>query len=135
MLALWVLATLGICPPAHAGVTAVAEPANATLERGYAYDAAGQLIARADSLRGRQDFRYDPTGRILASLVLGRDDPWSRSGLVGLARRTALPPEPIRYLGARVVRHAIRRQPSTGGHFRRCGPGCPGRRKIPSSRY
>nr|WP_313282615.1 hypothetical protein [Delftia tsuruhatensis] len=41
---------------------------NATLERGYAYDAAGQLIARADSLRGRQDFRYDPTGRILASL-------------------------------------------------------------------
>lgn len=47
-------------------------------------------------------------GRILASLVLGRDDVWSRSGLVGLARRTALPPEPIRYLGARVVRHAIR---------------------------
>lgn len=33
MLALWVLATLGICPPAHAGVTAVAEPASATLER------------------------------------------------------------------------------------------------------
>ncbi|RGP35260.1 NAD(P)/FAD-dependent oxidoreductase [Pseudotabrizicola alkalilacus] len=47
-------------------------------------------------------------GRILASLVLGHDDEWSRSGLVGLARRTALPPEPIRYLGARVVRHAIR---------------------------
>lgn len=48
----------------------VARPgsSNATLERGYAYDAAGQLIARADSLRGRQDFRYDPTGRILASL-------------------------------------------------------------------
>ena len=33
VLALWVLATLGICPLAHAGVTAVAEPANATLER------------------------------------------------------------------------------------------------------
>ena len=33
VLALWVLATLGICPPAHAGVTAVAEPANAALER------------------------------------------------------------------------------------------------------
>lgn len=47
-------------------------------------------------------------GRILASLVLGRDDRWSRSGLVGLARRTALPPEPIRYLGARIVRRAIR---------------------------
>ena len=33
VLALWVLATLGIYPPAHAGVTAVAEPANAPLER------------------------------------------------------------------------------------------------------
>ncbi|SFJ74197.1 NAD(P)/FAD-dependent oxidoreductase [Celeribacter neptunius] len=46
-------------------------------------------------------------GHILASLVLGADDKWSRSGLVGLTRRTALPPEPLRYLGARVVRHAI----------------------------
>ncbi|MCY1547512.1 hypothetical protein D9M68_835780 [compost metagenome] len=36
---------------------------------------------------------------------------------------------------AQLVRHAIRCQPSTGGHFLRCGPGCPGRRKIPSSRY
>lgn len=47
-------------------------------------------------------------GRILASLVLGKDDRWSQSGLVGLSRRTALPPEPVRYLGARMVRHAIR---------------------------
>lgn len=47
-------------------------------------------------------------GRILASLVLGRDDRWSRSGLVGLEKRTALPPEPVRYVGARVVRRAIR---------------------------
>lgn len=47
-------------------------------------------------------------GRILASLVLGLDDRWSCSGLVGLDRRTALPPEPIRYLGARIVRRAIR---------------------------
>jgi RHS repeat-associated protein len=38
------------------------------VERAYAYDAAGQLVARADSLRGRQDFRYDPTGRILAAM-------------------------------------------------------------------
>ncbi|WP_434802470.1 RHS repeat-associated core domain-containing protein [Paracidovorax avenae] len=41
---------------------------SAVLERAYAYDATGQLIARADTLRGRQDFRYDPTGRILAAL-------------------------------------------------------------------
>ncbi|WYK07073.1 FAD-dependent oxidoreductase (plasmid) [Cereibacter sphaeroides f. sp. denitrificans] len=47
-------------------------------------------------------------GRILASLVLGRDDRWSRSGLVGLGRRQRLPPEPVRSLGARLVRRAIR---------------------------
>jgi RHS repeat-associated protein len=40
----------------------------AVVERAYAYDAAGQLVAPADSLRGRQDFRYDPTGRILAAM-------------------------------------------------------------------
>jgi glycine/D-amino acid oxidase-like deaminating enzyme len=48
-------------------------------------------------------------GRILASLVLERRDRWSESGLVGLARRRRLPPEPIRYAGARLVRGAIRR--------------------------
>ncbi len=47
-------------------------------------------------------------GRILASLALGLDDRWSRSGLVGLKTRSTLPPEPLRYLGARVVRKAIR---------------------------
>ncbi|WP_375576637.1 RHS repeat-associated core domain-containing protein [Paracidovorax oryzae] len=41
---------------------------NTVLERAYAYDATSQLVARADTLRGRQDFRYDPTGRILAAL-------------------------------------------------------------------
>lgn len=49
-------------------------------------------------------------GRILASLVLERKDRWSTSGLVGLARRKALPPEPFRYLGAKLVRKAIRRK-------------------------
>ena len=48
-------------------------------------------------------------GRILASLVLERKDRWSGSGLVGIARRHRLPPEPFRYLGARLVRSAIRR--------------------------
>ncbi|WP_225975920.1 DUF6531 domain-containing protein [Paracidovorax avenae] len=38
------------------------------LERAYAYDALGQLVARADTLRGSQEFRYDPVGRILAAL-------------------------------------------------------------------
>lgn len=49
-------------------------------------------------------------GRILASLALERKDRWSESGLVGLARRRKLPPEPIRYLAGRVVRHAVRRK-------------------------
>ncbi|GKT02167.1 hypothetical protein AVKW3434_22280 [Acidovorax sp. SUPP3434] len=38
------------------------------LERAYAYDLSGQLVAWGDTLRGRQNFRYDPTGRILAAL-------------------------------------------------------------------
>jgi YD repeat-containing protein len=41
---------------------------NPILERAYAYDASGQLTTRADSLRGRQDFKYDPVGRILSAL-------------------------------------------------------------------
>lgn len=49
-------------------------------------------------------------GRIMASLVLGRDDVWSRCGLVGIDKRTRLPSEPLRYVGAKVVRQAIRRK-------------------------
>ena len=53
------LAPAGSAAPAASGTL---------LERAYAYDATGQLVTRADTLRGRQDFRYDPTGRILAAL-------------------------------------------------------------------
>ncbi|TPN53246.1 FAD-dependent oxidoreductase [Mesorhizobium sp. B1-1-7] len=49
-------------------------------------------------------------GRILASLVLERRDRWSASGLVGIERRMSLPPEPFRYLGAKLVRGAVRRK-------------------------
>lgn len=49
-------------------------------------------------------------GRILASLVLERKDRWSASGLVGIERRMSLPPEPFRYLGAKLVRSAVRRK-------------------------
>jgi glycine/D-amino acid oxidase-like deaminating enzyme len=52
-------------------------------------------------------------GRILASLALERKDRWSESGLVGLKRRSTLPPEPARYLGAKLVRMAIRRRNDT----------------------
>ncbi|MBK1624507.1 NAD(P)/FAD-dependent oxidoreductase [Afifella marina] len=49
-------------------------------------------------------------GRILASLALGRKDRWSQCGLVGLAGRASLPPEPFRYIGAKLVGAAIERK-------------------------
>ncbi|WCM87178.1 RHS repeat domain-containing protein [Acidovorax sp. NCPPB 3576] len=52
----------------RAGHRASGNAAQPVLERAYAYDLSGQLVARGDTLRGRQDFRYDPTGRILAAL-------------------------------------------------------------------
>lgn len=48
-------------------------------------------------------------GRILASLALGEADAWSGCGLVRPAE-TWLPPEPIRYIGAHMVRAAIKRK-------------------------
>ena len=48
-------------------------------------------------------------GRILASLVLGRDDEWARCGLVRTPAGR-FPPEPFRYLGGHVVRGAIARK-------------------------
>ncbi|MBL8708870.1 MAG: FAD-dependent oxidoreductase [Rhodospirillaceae bacterium] len=48
-------------------------------------------------------------GRILASLALGTSDEWSGCGLVRAPERW-LPPEPIRYIGAHMVRAAIARQ-------------------------
>lgn len=48
-------------------------------------------------------------GKILRSLVLDLRDEWSRCGFVG-GPRGNFPPEPIRYLGANMVRDAIRRK-------------------------
>jgi glycine/D-amino acid oxidase-like deaminating enzyme len=45
-------------------------------------------------------------GQILASLVLGADDEWSRLPLVGRQIRK-LPPEPLNFLGGTVVRAAM----------------------------
>jgi glycine/D-amino acid oxidase-like deaminating enzyme len=46
-------------------------------------------------------------GHVLASLALGLDDEWSRSGLVDAPVAKRLPPEPIRWLGAQLVRGAV----------------------------
>ena len=59
-------------------------------------------------------------GSILASLALGADDEWSRAGLVRAPQ--ALPPEPIRYLGGKLVRSAVGRTEAAedeGGRPRR----------------
>lgn len=45
-------------------------------------------------------------GKFVASLIQERDDEWSRSPLVDLPART-FPPEPIRYLGAHIVRTGV----------------------------
>lgn len=48
-------------------------------------------------------------GRILASLALGKDDEWSRCGMVGF-RPASFPPEPFRFVGGNVVKAAIVRK-------------------------
>jgi glycine/D-amino acid oxidase-like deaminating enzyme len=48
-------------------------------------------------------------GRILAALAVDADDPIARLPLVG-RRQPLLPPEPIRFVGARMVREALIRQ-------------------------
>jgi glycine/D-amino acid oxidase-like deaminating enzyme len=45
-------------------------------------------------------------GRILAALATGSDDPIARLPIVG-RRQPLLPPEPIRFIGARMVREAL----------------------------
>jgi glycine/D-amino acid oxidase-like deaminating enzyme len=47
---------------------------------------------------------------ILASLLLGVDDEWARSGLARQHRPKPIPREPLRFLGATVVRQAVRRK-------------------------
>jgi putative aminophosphonate oxidoreductase len=47
-------------------------------------------------------------GKILRSLALALDDDWARCGLVQPLKR-AFPPEPLRYVGARLVRYAVER--------------------------
>jgi glycine/D-amino acid oxidase-like deaminating enzyme len=61
------------------------------------------------------------TGRILAALALGVKDEWSSCGLVRAPERW-LPPEPIRFLGAHLVRAAIRRKDRLENENRTPGP-------------
>ncbi|WP_275440672.1 FAD-dependent oxidoreductase [Vibrio sp. Of7-15] len=48
-------------------------------------------------------------GQVLSSLVIGVENEWSKSGLT-TGPKGSFPPEPIRWLGAILVRNAIRRK-------------------------
>lgn len=60
-------------------------------------------------------------GRILASLALDRQDEWSACPLIG-ADAPDFPPEPIRYVGGRLVRAAVRRKDRADDEGRRPNP-------------
>ena len=60
-------------------------------------------------------------GRILASLALDAQDEWSGCGLVRPVE-SWLPPEPIKYVGALMVRHAVRRKDALAYEGREPGP-------------
>lgn len=57
-------------------------------------------------------------GEMLASLALGLDDAWTASSYVGVPNYR-FPPEPVRYVGALMVRDAVRRQMSASDGGRR----------------
>ena len=69
-------------------------------------------------------------GQILASLVLGADDEWSRLPLAG-RRPPRLPPEPIRYVGGAAVRRAILAVEDADEQGRRAGPLARGVARLP----
>lgn len=60
-------------------------------------------------------------GRVLEALVTGRDDPIARLAIVN-ARAQPFPPEPIRYIGARIVREALVRKDETQDRGGRASP-------------
>lgn len=75
---------------------------------GYGYSGAGIVFSKLGS-------------RILASLALESDDAWSRGGLVRPAQG-GFPPEPLRYVGAHMVRAAIARKDRFDHEGRSVGP-------------
>lgn len=62
-------------------------------------------------------------GRILASLVRGVDDEWTRCALTRIPDHRVLPPEPLRKLGGELVRQAVARKESAEERGDRPGSG------------
>ncbi|MEM7122672.1 MAG: FAD-binding oxidoreductase [Pseudomonadota bacterium] len=75
---------------------------------GYGYSGAGIVFSKLGS-------------RILASLALETDDAWSQGGLVRPVPG-GFPPEPLRYVGAHMVRAAIARKDRFDHEGRDVGP-------------
>jgi glycine/D-amino acid oxidase-like deaminating enzyme len=61
-------------------------------------------------------------GRILASLALRLDDEWASCGLAREPAGGWLPPEPLRYIGGRIVRAAVARKECAEDAGRRASP-------------
>ncbi|AGU52777.1 RHS family protein [Variovorax paradoxus B4] len=78
-------------PGANAGVSA----GTLNVLRGYAYDAAGQLVGIHDSRRGNLSYRYDPVGRLLeAHSRLGRETfAFDPAGNIGGATQPGAQPD------------------------------------------
>ena len=68
-------------------------------------------------------------GKILASLALGRDDDWSRHPLIGRSAGK-FPPEPVRFVGAHIVRAAVARKEAAENSGRK-----PARLAVALSRF
>src|SRR5690606_10406773 len=71
-------------------------PANRDILYGYGFSANGISTAYLN-------------GQILAALVLDRQNDWTSCALVQPVAR-GFPPEPLRFLGAHLVRNAVRRR-------------------------
>ncbi|GAB3263773.1 NAD(P)/FAD-dependent oxidoreductase [Arthrobacter pigmenti] len=62
------------------------------------------------------------TARISASMILGRNDEWANSKLINQTAAKNLPPEPLRFIGANIVRAALMRK--TRAEIKGQRPGC-----------
>jgi glycine/D-amino acid oxidase-like deaminating enzyme len=69
-------------------------------------------------------------GRVLAAIIDGGTDPLARLAIVE-ARSRPFPPEPFRYVGARLVREALVRKDETEDAERRPGPLVRGLARLP----
>jgi putative aminophosphonate oxidoreductase len=111
--AAWVTSSLRALYPALAGVPIAASWAG-PIDRTFDGLPFFTSLGRPDLICGLgfSGNGVGPTvlgGRILASMALERADQWSNCGLVRAAPG-GLPPEPLRYLGGRVVQAAVARK-------------------------